>query len=58
LGLQKHGNHVAFVAGTGVLVFMDLVALIAKVNLGLIKADEIPLFSKASTFKLTLHVSF
>ena len=29
LWLAKHGNHVAFVAGTGVLVFLDLVALIS-----------------------------
>lgn len=34
LGLAKHGNHVVFVAGTGVLVFLDLVALISKDYIG------------------------
>jgi len=33
---MKNGNHVAFVAGTGVLIFLDLVALIAKKAMGLI----------------------
>ncbi len=45
-------------AGTGVLVFMDLVALLAKVNTGLISADSIPFLSHGSTFKLTLYASF
>ncbi len=36
LGLKKHGIHVAFAAGTGILVFIDLVALLIKFNLGLI----------------------
>jgi hypothetical protein len=36
LRLQKFGYHVAFLAGTGVLVFMDLVATLVKVNLGAI----------------------
>jgi hypothetical protein len=59
LGLRKHGNHVAFVAGTGVLVFLDLVALIAKANLGLLaNASNIPIFSKDSSFKFTLYASF
>ncbi len=46
LGLKKHGNHVAFVAGTGLIVFLDLVALIAKVNMGLVpNSKNIPIFS-------------
>jgi hypothetical protein len=49
---------VAFLAGTGVLVFMDLIATMAKVNLGVISADSIPFLSKGSSFKLVLYVSF
>ena len=30
LGLKKEGTHAAFVGGTGVLVFMDLVALMLR----------------------------
>jgi len=30
LGIQKEGTHIAFVAGTGVLVFMDLVAYLIR----------------------------
>ena len=58
LRLQKHGYHVAFLAGTGVLVFFDLVAALARVNLGLISHDKYPFLSKGSTFKLVLYVSF
>ncbi len=36
LCLEKNGDHVAFLAGTGLLVFLDLVALIAKFHLGLL----------------------
>ena len=46
LGLQKHGNHVAFLAGTGILVFLDLVSMIAKANLGLLpNSDNFAIFS-------------
>lgn len=59
LGLAKHGNHVAFVAGTGVLVFLDLVALISKHHIGHLRnSHDIPIFSEGSTFKLTLYASF
>ena len=58
LGLMKHGNHVAFVAGTGILVFLDLVAMLAKANLGLLNNGEsLPIFAKDSTFHLTLYYS-
>ena len=30
LGIHQEGNHVAFVAGTGVLVFVDLVAFLIR----------------------------
>lgn len=36
LGLTKYGSHLAFAAGTGVLVFLDLIALMIRLNLGLI----------------------
>ncbi|TNV83374.1 hypothetical protein FGO68_gene16314 [Halteria grandinella] len=36
LGLSKYGTHVAFVGGTGVLTFIDLVALLIRVNLEII----------------------
>lgn len=35
LGLSSKGTHVAFVGGTGVLVFVDLIALMIRNNLGL-----------------------
>ncbi len=58
LGLSKNGEHVAFLAGTGVLVFMDLVALISRFHLGILNNDPLGLFAKESTFKLVLFVSF
>lgn len=36
LGLTNFGTHIAFAAGTGVLVFLDLIALLTRLNLGLI----------------------
>ena len=58
LALKKFGTHVAFTAGTGVLVFVDLVALIVRVNLGLVDSESIPIFSRGSTFKFILYASF
>jgi hypothetical protein len=59
LNLQNDGTHVAFVGGTGVLVFMDLVALLIRSNLGLVKNSEsIPILRKGSTFKFVLYASF
>ena len=58
LSLQKYGTHLAFTGGTGSLVFVDLVALLLRVNLGLIDPDVIPIFSRGSTFKLVLYISF
>ena len=58
LGLQKDGAHVAFVGGTGVLVFVDLIALLIRINLGLLDKESIPLFSKGSTFKFILYATF
>ena len=36
LGLAKFGTHIVFAAGTGILVFLDLIALLIRVNLKLI----------------------
>lgn len=58
LGLTKDGTHVAFVGGTGVLVFIDLVALLLRFNLGLITPESVPIFAKGSTFKFVLYASF
>lgn len=58
LGLAKHGAHIAFAGGTGVLTFIDLVALLARVNIGLIDPDEVPIFSRGSSFRFILFVSF
>jgi hypothetical protein len=58
LGLQKHGTHVFFLAGTGILIVLDLVALLIRVNLGLLNHDEVPIFSKGSTFKVVIYASF
>jgi hypothetical protein len=55
LGLKKEGTHVAFVGGTGVLVFMDLIALILRQNLGLLKEKS---FLNMSLFKFVLYASF
>ena len=40
LGILKSGVHIAFTAGTGALVFVDLVAYLARMNLKLLKNDE------------------
>lgn len=37
---------------------MDLVALLLRLNLGLVEPDSIPIFSKGSSFKFVLYVSF
>ena len=59
LNLQKDGVHVAFTGGTGILVFIDLVALIIRQNLGLLNSSPpIPIFAPGSTFKFVLYASF
>jgi NAD(P)H-flavin reductase len=59
LNLQKDGVHVAFTGGTGILVFIDLIALIIRQNLGLLKSSQpIPIFAPGSTFKFVLYASF
>lgn len=60
LGIDPTGTNVAFLAGTGVLVFIDFVAYIMRANLGLLEKDEMPvgMFDKASLFKFVLYASF
>ena len=56
LGIEKDGVHMAFTAGTGILVFVDLVAFLVRVNLGLLKENEKGLIGK--DFKFIFYVSF
>jgi hypothetical protein len=57
LGIEKTGHHVAFVAGTGVLVFIDLVAFLIRQNLGVLNSHDDALLDK-NNFKFTFYVSF
>jgi len=59
LGLKETGTHIAFTAGTGILTFVDLAALILRANLGLIAPEELPpQFKHGSDFKFVLYASF
>jgi hypothetical protein len=53
--LEKTGVHMAYTAGTGVLVFMDIVAFILRVNLGIGEIDEHPFHDD---FKFILYSTF
>ena len=57
LGIQKGGTHVAFVAGTGVLVFIDLVAYLVRQNLDLLRAEDAEILDRPN-FKFVLYASF
>ena len=57
LGIQRSGTHVAFLAGTGILIFIDLVAFLIRYNLGLLNVTEREIISEEN-FKFILHVSF
>ncbi|CDW80902.1 cytochrome b5-like heme steroid binding domain containing protein [Stylonychia lemnae] len=58
-GLQIHpsGTHIAFTAGTGILVFVDLVAHLIRKNLNLLPPDEDSQIS-IKDFKFILYASF
>lgn len=59
LGVKESGTNIAFTAGTGILAFVDLAALILRANLGLIAPEELPpQFKPGSDFKFVLYVSF
>jgi len=49
---------VAFVGGTGVLVFMDLVALMSRQTLGLLNNQPSVRIFEGKTFKFVLYASF
>lgn len=56
LDIQQDGVHIAFTAGTGILVFIDLVAHLIRKNLGQIDPQEDSQLSPS--FKFILYVSF
>ena len=57
LGIQKSGTHAAYLAGTGILIFIDLVAYLIRYNLGLLNRDDREQISE-SNFRFILYVSF
>lgn len=56
LGIQESGVHIAFAAGTGILVFIDLVAHLIRKNLKQLSSNEDSMLS--SDFKFILYTSF
>ena len=56
LDIQPDGVHIAFTAGTGILVFIDLVAHLVRKNLGQLDSKEDAQLSKG--FQFILYVSF
>ncbi len=56
LDIQQDGIHIAFTGGTGILVFIDLVAHLIRKNLGQLDTTEEKQLSKGFTF--ILYVSF
>ena len=57
LEIQKTGTHIAYTAGTGILVFMDLVAHLIRKNLNLL-SDEDDRLLDGKNFKFILYASF
>eukprot|EP00347_Sterkiella_histriomuscorum_P007376 403349177 len=57
LDIQHSGTHIAFTAGTGILVFLDLVAHLIRKNLGLLNSQEDDQIS-LQNFKFILYASF
>jgi len=55
--IKDSGIHIAFTGGTGVLVFVDLVAHLARRALDLLNEDEKGQIQE-DTFKFVLYVSF
>ena len=56
INLKKYGTQVAFTAGTGILVFMDLVAYLIRKNLDF--ANKSGKEELDSSFKFVLYASF
>ena len=57
LGLNSTGTHIAFVGGTGILVFSDLVAYLVRLNLGLLQEGDDNIIDQHN-FKFVLYASF
>ncbi len=57
LGIHSQGTHIAFTGGTGVLVFLDLVAHLLRKVLGMLDAEEDRQI-QLGRFKFILFVSF
>lgn len=57
LDIQSTGVHIAYTAGTGVIVFLDLVAHLIRKNLGLVSTTEDKQID-LNNFKFILYVSF
>ena len=56
LDIQSDGTHVAFTAGTGILVFIDLVAHLTRKVLGLLTEEENSQLS--IKFRFVLYAAF
>ena len=56
LGIYPEGTHIAFTAGTGSLVFMDLVAHLIRKAAGILDEDEQKMLG--ASFKFVFYVSF
>lgn len=56
LDLTQDGTYVAFAAGTGILVFIDLIAHLIRKNLGLLNKEEESLLSE--NFKFIFYFSY
>lgn len=55
--MSNKGTHIAFTAGTGCLVFIDLVAHLIRKNVGLLSKEE-DFIVDNSNFKFVFYVSF
>jgi hypothetical protein len=56
LGVKRHGEHIAFAAGTGAITFMDLSAYIARFVLGEMDKEESSQIGE--DFKFTYYVTY
>ena len=56
LMLQQKGVHVAFLGGTAILIFIDLVAHLIRKALGVLDEDEKEMLDE-DKFKLILYIS-
>lgn len=57
LDIEKTGTHIAFTAGTGLLIFIDLVAHLVRKNCGLLTPAEDKMLD-LKYFKFVLFSSF